>query len=318
MYISRQNAKTQGLRKAFVNAQETDRHYNIKSLRTIDKDLARKYTDARYYGGSLKSFWNKVKKFGKHIINSAITTTRNMYRGPKKLIDFVSKNDSVKKIISGVGNAVGSSVGVPGLGNMITTGIDTASNITDSLENVVKNIQNKNPELAVSDIKNIVGKVKNTTEEISKNLPEDQRKKVETKVNEIYSKLPKVIKSEGAANVEKAAGYLPLIDISSVKQKMLKGKGKQGGMVPKWRVVKPKNANEISSKLKLPSYNADIVGNVAGAIWGKGKLTLGEDLETSKKKKESENGGRLYMAGKKEAENKTSDLYERIRSKLKK
>ncbi len=319
MYISRQNAKTQGLRKAFVNAQETDRHYNIKSLRTIDKDLARKYTDARYYGGSLKSFWNKVKKFGKHVINSAIRTTKQMYKGPKKLIDFVSKNDAVKNIVGTVGNAVGSAVGVPMLGNMINTGITSASNITDGLENVIKNIQSKNPQMALNDIKNIVGKVKNTANEISKDLPEDQKKAVEEKVNKIYSALPSVIKSEGQASVEKAAGYLPLVDVKTLKEKMLKGKGKQGGMIPRWRITKPKDALKIANKLKLPAYDADSVGSVAGAIWGKksGRLFMSGEAETkSNNKTENKTSGRLSMAGK--TEKTTENLYEKIRMKLKK
>lgn len=318
MYISRQNAKTQGLRKAFVNAQETDRHYNIKSLRTIDKDLARKYTDARYYGGSLKSFWNKVKKFGKHVINSAIKTTRNMYKGPKKLIDFVSKNDAVKNIVGTVGNAVGSAVGVPMLGNMINTGITSASNITDGLENVIKNIQNKNPQMALNDIKNIVGKVKDTATEISKDLPEDQKKAVENKVNEIYNKLPSVIKSEGQAAVEKAAGYLPLVDIKTLKEKMLKGKGKQGGMIPKWRITKPRDALKIATKFKLPNYDADSVGAVAGAIWGKksGRLYMSGETKEKEVKPSEKASGRLSMAGK--TESKNENLYEKIRMKLKK
>jgi hypothetical protein len=331
MYISRLNSKTQGLRKAFINAQETDRHYNIKSLRNIDKDLAKKYTDARYYGGSLKSFWNKIKKFGKHVINSAITTTKQMYKGPKTLIDFVSKNDAVKNIIGTVGNAVGSSVGVPMLGNMINTGITSASNITDGLENVIKNIKDKNPDLMVNDIKNIVNKVKDTATEISKDLPEDQRKAVEDKVKKIYTGLPNVIKTIGAKTVDKAAGYLPLIDVSTLKEKMIKAKGKQGGMIPKWRVIKPKNASIIYKAFKLPAYDADAVGTVASSIFkGKTGVYKGEDKDVGNKSgriymsgaSESKNkSGRIYMSGaskEKEDKNETNSLIEKIRMKLKK
>ena len=188
MYISRLSAKTQGLRKAFINAQENDRHYNIKSLRSIDKGLARKYTDAKYYGGSLKSFWEGAKKFGKRILNSAVETTKNMYKGPKMLIDAISKSDTAKNVISKVGNAVGSSFGVPTLGTMINTGISSASSITDMIENIIKNIKNKNPQLAVNDIKNVINKVKDTTEEITKqtNLKDEEKQKVLDNVKKIY------------------------------------------------------------------------------------------------------------------------------------
>ena len=60
MYIPQNSCKTQGLRKAYINSLTNDRHYSIKQIRNIDKNLARTYTNAKYYGGSLKSFWNKV------------------------------------------------------------------------------------------------------------------------------------------------------------------------------------------------------------------------------------------------------------------
>lgn len=325
MYISRQSAKTQGLTKAFINAQENDRHYNIKSLRTIDKDLARKYTDARYYGGSLKSFWNGVKKFGKRIINSAITTTKNMYKGPKTLIDAITKSDTAKNIISKVGNAVGSSFGVPTLGTMINTGISSASSITDAIESIIKNIKNKNPELTIQDIKKVIDKVKDTTEQITKqtSIPQEQKDKVLDNVNKIYNKLPDVIKSEGLNKVDKAAGYLPFIDVSTLKLEQVARKGKKGGMIPKWKVIKPVVIRQNKTIFdKLPKYDPSIVASVAAGIYKpeeSGRIDLAGESKPSNMKiedvnvdVEKEKSGRLRLAGGK------SELLKKLEARAKK
>ena len=324
MYISRLSAKTQGLRKAFINAQENDRHYNIKSLRSIDKGLARKYTDAKYYGGSLKSFWEGAKKFGKRIINSAVETTKNMYKGPKMLINAIANSDTAKNVISKVGNAVGSSFGVPTLGTMINTGITSANSITDMIENIIKNIKNKNPQLAVNDIKNVIKKVKDTTEDITKqtNLSEEEKKKVLDNVETIYKKLPDVIKSEGLNKVDKAAGYLPFVDVRTLKEVERKTKSKTGGMIPRWKITKPIIIRHYKNVFdKLPKYEPQVVADVAAGIYG-GRLTLsGSEAGSSKPsdmkivnepvKVDKEGCGRLRMAGENE-----SELMKKLKAKL--
>lgn len=330
MYISRLSAKTQGLRKAFINAQENDRHYNIKSLRSIDKGLARKYTDAKYYGGSLKSFWEGAKKFGKRILNSAVETTKNMYKGPKMLIDAISKSDTAKNVISKVGNAVGSSFGVPTLGTMINTGISSASSITDMIENIIKNIKNKNPQLAVSDIKNVINKVKDTTEEITKqtNLKDEEKQKVLDNVKKIYDKLPDVIKSEGLNKVDKAAGYLPFVDVNTLKAVEKKTKSKTGGMINKqaWKITKPVIIRHYKTIFdKLPKYEPQVVADVAAGVYG-GRLTLsGSEGGASKPsdmkivnepvKVDGCGAGRLRMAGE-NLKGSESELMKKLKAKL--
>ena len=323
MYISRLSAKTQGLRKAFINAQENDRHYNIKSLRSIDKGLARKYTDAKYYGGSLKSFWEGAKKFGKRILNSAVETTKNMYKGPKMLIDAISKSDTAKNVISKVGNAVGSSFGVPTLGTMINTGISSASSITDMIENIIKNIKNKNPQLAVNDIKNVINKVKDTTEEITKqtNLKDEEKQKVLDNVKKIYDKLPDVIKSEGLNKVDKAAGYLPFVDVNTLKAVEKKTKSKTGGMIGKqaWKITKPIIIRHYKTIFdKLPKYEPQVVADVAAGVYG-GRLTLSgssqpADMKIVNEPVKVESSGRLRMAGK--TEDGESEVIKKLKAKL--
>lgn len=327
MYISRLSAKTQGLRKAFINAQENDRHYNIKSLRSIDKGLARKYTDAKYYGGSLKSFWEGAKKFGKRILNSAVTTTKNMYKGPKMLINAIANSDTAKNVISKVGNAVGSSFGVPTLGTMINTGISSANSITDMIENIIKNIKNKNPQLAISDIKNVINKVKDTTEEITKqtNLKDEEKQKVLDNVKKIYDKLPEVIKSEGLNKVDKAAGYLPFVDVNTLKAVEKKTKSKTGGMINKqaWKITKPIIIRHYKHVFdKLPKYEPQVVADVAAGVYG-GRLTLSgsesgasqpADMKIVNEPVKVESSGRLRMAGKTEGEE--SEVIRKLKAKL--
>lgn len=337
MYISRLSAKTQGLRKAFINAQENDRHYNIKSLRSIDKGLARKYTDAKYYGGSLKSFWEGAKKFGKRILNSAVETTKNMYKGPKMLIDAISKSDTAKNVISKVGNAVGSSFGVPTLGTMINTGISSASSITDMIENIIKNIKNKNPQLAVNDIKNVINKVKDTTEEITKqtNLKDEEKQKVLDNVKKIYDKLPDVIKSEGLNKVDKAAGYLPFVDVNTLKAVEKKTKSKTGGMINKqaWKITKPVIIRHYKTIFdKLPKYEPQVVADVAAGVYGAsqpvpgGRLTLSGSEGGSSKPSDMKivnepvkvdgcGAGRLRMAGE-NLKGSESELMKKLKAKL--
>ena len=331
MYISRLSAKTQGLRKAFINSQENDRHYNIKSLKNIDKSLARKYTDARYYGGSLKSFWEGTKKFGKRILNSAIDTTKKMYKGPKMLINALSTNETAKKIIGSVGNAVGSAVGVPGLGTIINTGLSSANQITDVIEKIIKDIKEKNPQLAVQDIKEVINKIKNTVHDITNqtNLKDEQKKKINDNVEKIYDKLPDVIKEQGLNKVDKAAGYLPFVDINTLKQVERKTKSKTGGMIPKWKILKPvviKHYKEVFDK--LPKYEPQVVADVAAGVYGavpggrlhlSGNSSLWSERQSLSKPDDMKivdnnvkvESGRLRMAGQ-------SDLLKKLRANLNK
>lgn len=190
MYISVNNCRTQGLRKAYINSMTNDRHYNIKALKNIDKDLARSYTNTKYYGGSLKSFWEKAKRFGKRILNSAITTTRNMYKPVKWLVHQAASNDTIKGILGKLGDAVGSTVGVPGLGKIINQTISTADNISDGIEKIFKTIVDKNPNATKDEIKELIKDAKKEIIDVSSTLPitPEQQKKVEEAVKNVKPK----------------------------------------------------------------------------------------------------------------------------------
>jgi hypothetical protein len=329
MYIPQNCCKTQGLRKAYINSLTNDRHYSIKQIRNIDKNLARTYTNAKYYGGSLKSFWNKVKKFGKRVISSAVNTTRQMYKPAKWIINKLANSKTAESVINGIGNAVGSAVGVPGLGAIINTGLKSADTITDSIENIIKNIMDKNPSLTIQEIKNLINKVKTTTENVvnSTNISQEEKDKVKENVNKIYNKLPDVIKSEGIKKVDEAAGYLPVVDFSSLTEKELKGKG--GAIRREYRVIKPILIAKHKELFNgLPAYKAASVGSVAGAI-------MKPKIASKPKEKDGcsgrvglagGNGGRVGLSGgrvglageDKTSKTNNSDLINKLRAKLNK
>lgn len=321
MYIPQNSCKTQGLRKAYINSLTNDRHYSIKQIRNIDKNLARAYTNTKYYGGSLRGFWNKVKKFGKHILTSAVNTTRNLYKPTKWIINKLANSKTAESVINSVGNAVGAAVGVPALGTMINTGLKSADTISDSIENIIKNIMNKNPSLTIQEVKNLINKVKTTTENVvnSTNISQEEKDKVKDNVNKIYNKLPDVIKNVGIKKVDEAAGYLPVIDFKTIKERELKGKG--GAIKKEFRVNKPMIITKYKELFKnLPNYNAKTVGTVAGAIADKRLLHIASNpnakAQSGRVGLAGGNGGRVGLAG--ESKTNNSDLINKLRAKLNK
>lgn len=251
--------------------RNTYRNYDIDELKSYSFDAARAYSRLQY-GGSLGSFFNKIKDIGKRIINSAITTTTNMYKPVKWITEKIAKNDTVKGIVSKLGDAVGTSVGIPGLGKVITTGITAADNITDGIENVIKGIKEKNPQVSVQEAKNLVNTVKNSVDSVvnSTNISDEEKNKILDRTNQIYNKLPDVIKASGYNKVKQAAGYLPFIDPSTLSETERTGKGGRI-LKPKIRVVKPRIINDLfkDGALKLnEKYNPEVVAEITNGIYG--------------------------------------------------
>jgi hypothetical protein len=268
MYLSVNNCKTQGLRKAFINSMTNDRHYKIKELKRIDKNLARTYTNTKYYGGSLKSFWQKVKGFGKRVLTSFINANKIFFNSGKKLLDF-SRKPGVKKIIDNVGNAIGKVVGVPTMGSIINAGLDGAKTATDGLGAIIEAIKSKNPSLALNEIKGLIQKVKDTVSDaVNKiEMTPAEKEQLEKNKDKVLNKLPDVIKNFGFAKVDKAAGYLPFLDVKTYSETERTGKGGRV-LKPRYRFVKPKIITlhkDIFSK--LPAYDPDIVGEVGGRVY---------------------------------------------------
>lgn len=259
MYISQINCKTQGLRKAFINSMTNDRHYNIKSLKKIDKDLARTYTNTKYYGGSLKSFFKKVGSFAKKVLNAPAKIASKIYPWMKKGIDKLDSNSTVKNLLTNV----------PIVGPAIPAAIHGLKDITDNVDVLIKNIQEKNPGASVQQIKEIIKKITGTFNDVKDKIPEEDKKIIKNNVDKVLKHLPDLIKKEGVAKVDKAAGYLPYLDGSTMKSEERSGKGGRV-LAPKIRFMKPLIINKYKDVFsKLPAYDAKAVGEVGGALFSK-------------------------------------------------
>ena len=259
MYISQINCKTQGLRKAFINSMTNDRHYNIKSLKKLDKDLARTYTNTKYYGGSLKSFFKKIGRFTKKVLNAPAQIASKIYPWMKKGIDALDKNETAKTLISKI----------PIVGPALPAVVHGLKDITDNVDVLIKDIQEKNPGASFQQIKEIVRKVIGTFNDVKDKVPEEDRKIIKDQVDKVLKHLPEIIKKEGVAKVDKAAGYLPYLDRSSMKTEERSGKGGRV-LAPKIRFMKPPIINKYKEVFsKLPTYDAKAVGEVGGALFNK-------------------------------------------------
>lgn len=259
MYISQINCKTQGLRKAFINSMTNDQHYNIKSLKKLDKDLAKTYTNTKYYGGSLKSFFKKVGRFTKNVLNAPAKIASKIYPWMKKGIDALDKNDTAKKLLEKV----------PIVGPAIPAVVHGLKDITDNVDVLIKNIKEKNPGASVQQIKEIIRKITGTFNEVKDKIPEEDKKIIKDNVDKVLKHLPDIIKKEGVAKVDKAAGYLPYLDKSTMKNEERTGKGGRI-LTPKIRFTKPAIINKYKDVFsKLPTYDAKAVGEVGGALFNK-------------------------------------------------
>ena len=281
MYISQINCKTQGLRKAFINSMTNDRHYNIKSLKKIDKDLARTYTNTKYYGGSLKSFFRKVGSFAKKVLNAPAKIASKIYPWMKKGIDALDKNDTAKNLLSSI----------PIVGPAIPAAVHGLKDITDNVDVLIKNIQEKNPGASVQQIKEIIKKITGTFNDVKDKIPEEDKKIIKNNVDKVLKHLPDLIKKEGVAKVDKAAGYLPYLDGSTMKSEERSGKGGRV-LAPKIRFMKPLIINKYKDVFsRLPAYDAKAVGEVGGALFSKSwKVPKNTGLRTLPTKKDKFEG----------------------------
>ena len=294
MYISQINCKTQGLRKAFVNSMTNERHYNIKSLKKLDKDLAKTYTNTKYYGGSLKSFWKKIKSFGKKVMNAPAKIASKIYPWMKKGIDKLDKSDTAKELLSKI----------PIVGPAIPAAIHGLKDITDNVDVLIKNIQEKNPGASVQQIKEIIKKITGTFNEVKDKIPEEDKKIIKDNMDKVLKHLPDLIKKEGVAKVDKAAGYLPYIDKSTMKNEERTGKGGRV-LAPKIRFTKPTIINKYKDVFsKLPTYDAKAIGEVGGALYNKKISSVDKFVKDGKFKGLNDEEKKQFMEyhGKKEAE----------------
>lgn len=261
MYIPANNYVSAGLRINYIHSLHNDKAYSIKRLRKIDERLARDYAQTQLYGGSLKSFWNKVKNIGRKVLQAPAQIASKIYPAMKKGVDFLAKNETAQNLIGAI----------PKVGPAIQEGVKQFSKLTDHVDKIIESIRNKNPSVSVKEAKDLISDVRNSVKEITDktDISEEEKQRIKDNTDKVYNALPSVIKSEGYSAVKQAAGYLPFLDASTMK--VMERTSKSGGALkPRIRFTKPKIITlhkDIFKKLNIPEYKPDVVGNVGGAVF---------------------------------------------------
>ena len=123
-----------------IGSFQQDFTKNRKLLRSIGRNNFIKVKYQIKYGGK---FGDRLVKFGKSFYSKVLQPGFNkvakpVYNATKKIIDVAANNDFANNAIKVVGNLVGSALGAPGVGSMISSaakGADSAIKIGESVVN---------------------------------------------------------------------------------------------------------------------------------------------------------------------------------------
>jgi len=137
------------------------------------------------YGGK---FGDRLKNFGNKFYNNVIKPGFNkvvkpVYNATKKLVDIAANNDLANNAIKIIGNTVGTALGAPGVGNVISSaikGADSGIKIGESVVNRLINEKKLDPEditqminIIKEQIKEFTGKDKQTLENKTETIKEN-------------------------------------------------------------------------------------------------------------------------------------------------
>lgn len=248
------------------------RAVNVKKLKKLNRMLAAQYINARYHGGRLylgkgvgswlKNAYHKTKRFAKAAFNKVIKPAYTKVIKPG--LNFLTKNELGKAITKTASDVIGSAVSAipvvgavagPVVSKSLPTVLESADNITTAAENVIKSIRDKNPQVTISQAKEVVNTIKNTYN----TLNEEAKKVKAEQMKQIDDNIADAIKAEGFASVLKAAPFLPLVDLTTLRQE--EGTTKGGKVKQAYKIRKPTGAD------KYGKYSAPIVARVCGRIF---------------------------------------------------
>ena len=157
---------------------------DLKNNRRLLKAVGRNnYSKIQYqvkYGGK---FGDRLIKFGKSFYSNVVrpgfnNVVKPVYNVTKKLVDIAANNDLANNTIKIVGNAVGTALGAPGVGNIIANAAKAADSGIKIGESVVNRLV-KDKKLDLQDIKQIIDIVKEQYKEMKGKDKETIDKKVE-------------------------------------------------------------------------------------------------------------------------------------------
>ena len=267
-----------------IGSFQQDFTKNRKLLRSIGRNNFIKVKYQIKYGGK---FGDRLVKFGKSFYSKVLQPGFNkvakpVYNATKKIIDIAANNDFANNAIKVVGNAVGTALGVPGVGSMISSaakGADSAIKIGESVVNRLV----KDKKLDGDDIMEIINIIK----EQIKDIKGKDKEKLDEKAETIKENLKDVdLEKENLTKEDVKDGFKAgLVFYNPVNKKLI---NKYSGRVRMAGSLKPINPNLLKI---LPKLMRKIKKNNI-KISSKPKLN-----STISSKDTSKENGRVFMAG---------------------
>ena len=220
---------------------------NRKLLQDMGRNQYCKHMNRVKYGGK---FGDRLIKFGKSFYNNVITPGFNkvvkpVYNVTKKLVDIAANNDLANNAIKIIGNTVGTALGAPGVGNIISSAIQGADSGIKIGESVVNRLINEK-KLDPDDIKQIFNIIK----EQIKGFTGKDKQSLENKAETVKENLKDVdLEKENLTKEDVKAGFnAGLIFYNPVNRKPI---NKYSGRVKMGGSLKPINPNLLKIMPKL-------------------------------------------------------------------
>ena len=295
--------------------ESTRKDQTRKLLRFVGRNQYCKHMNRVKYGGK---FGDRLINFGKSFYNNAVKPGFNkvvkpVYNTTKKLIDIAANNDLANNAIKIIGNTVGTALGAPGVGNIISSAIQGADSGIKIGESVVNRLINEK-KLDPDDIKQIFNIIK----EQIKGFTGKDKQSLENKAETVKDNLKDVdLEKENLTKEDVKAGFnAGLIFYNPVNRKPI---NKYSGRVKMGGSIKPINPNllkimpKLFKKKTLHSIKKEIKNNNAIDV----NHTRGESVSSTNKV--SKSSGRVRMSGNisKSQMNEITSKLEALKSKYK-
>ena len=264
--------------------ESTRKDQTRKLLKLIGRNQYCKYINRVKYGGK---FGDRLINFGKSFYNNVITpgfhkVIKPVYNATKKLVDIAANNDLANNAIKIIGNTVGSALGAPGVGNIISSAIQGADSGIKIGESVVNRLINEK-KLDPDDIKQIFNIIK----EQIKDFTGKDKQTLETKAETVKNNLENVdLEKENLTKEDVKDGFSAgLIFYNPVSRKPI---NKYSGRVKMGGSIKPINPNLLKIMPKL--FKKKSIQKIKKDI-------LNNNIDVKHSKGESVKSGRVRMSG---------------------
>ena len=277
---------TQPSIRDIINIQSTRQDLSRKMLKIIGRSSYAKYNYDIKYGGK---FGDRLIKFGKSFYSKVLQPGFNkvakpVYNATKKIIDIAANNDFANNAIKVVGNAVGTALGVPGVGTMISTAAKGADSAIKIGESVVKRLVTEK-KLDGDDIMEIINIIK----EQIKDIKGKDKEKLDEKAETIKENLENVdLEKEILTKEDVKDGFKAgLVFYNPVSRKLINkysGRVKMGGSLkpinPNLLKILPRIMRKIKkNKVSNPKLATTIASKDNGRVCMSGRVKMGGNVD---------------------------------------